>query len=209
MERTGKKKRKTFTRRDFLKSLGGGAVGVGVASKVLGKEPVFPQASPGDPEIFSRKKIALTVNGKSLSLEVDADETLLQVLRDKLKLTGTKKTCNRGECGGCTVLLNGTPVYSCHMLALQADGGEILSVEGLAKGDKLHPVQQAFIDKDAYQCGFCTPGFIMASVALLNKTKTPSPEDIRAALAGNLCRCGNYQKIYEAVSSASETMRKA
>jgi aerobic-type carbon monoxide dehydrogenase small subunit (CoxS/CutS family) len=95
------------------------------------------------------------------------------------------------------------------MLALQADGGEILSVEGLAKGDKLHPVQQAFIDKDAYQCGFCTPGFIMASVALLNKTKTPSPEDIRAALAGNLCRCGNYQKIYEAVSSASETMRRA
>jgi len=124
-------------------------------------------------------------------------------------LTGTKRTCNRGECGGCTVLLNGTPVYSCHMLALQADGGEILSVEGLAKGDKLHPVQQAFIDKDAYQCGFCTPGFIMASVALLNKTKTPSPEDIRAALAGNLCRCGNYQKIYEAVSSASETMRRA
>jgi aerobic-type carbon monoxide dehydrogenase small subunit (CoxS/CutS family) len=140
---------------------------------------------------------------------VDADETLLQVLRDKLKLTGTKRTCNRGECGGCTVLLNGTPVYSCHMLALQADGGEILSVEGLAKGDKLHPVQQAFIDKDAYQCGFCTPGFIMASVALLNKTKTPSPEDIRAALAGNLCRCGNYQKICEAVSSASETMRRA
>jgi aerobic-type carbon monoxide dehydrogenase small subunit (CoxS/CutS family) len=209
MERTGKKKRKTFTRRDFLKSLGGGAVGVGVASKVLGKEPVLPQAGPGDPEIFSRKIISLTVNGKSLSLEVDANETLLQVLRDKLKLTGTKKTCNRGECGGCTVLLNGTPVYSCHMLALQADGGEILSVEGLAKGDKLHPVQQAFIDKDAYQCGFCTPGFIMASVALLNKTKTPSPEDIRAALAGNLCRCGNYQKIYEAVSSASETMRRA
>ena len=208
MERTGKKKRKTFTRRDFLKSLGGSAVGVGVASKVLGKEPAFPQASPGDPEIFSRKKISLTVNGKSLSLEVDADETLLQVLRDRLKLTGTKRTCNRGECGGCTVLLNGTPVYSCHMLALQADGGEILSVEGLAKGDKLHPVQQAFIDKDGYQCGFCTSGFIMASVALLNKTKTPSSDDIRAALAGNLCRCGNYQKIYEAVSSASETMRR-
>jgi len=208
MERTGKKKRKTVTRRDFLKSLGGGAVGVGVASKVLGKESALAQAGPGDPDIFSRKKISLTVNGKSLSLDVDANETLLQVLRDKLKLTGTKRTCNRGECGGCTVLLNGTPVYSCHMLALQADGGEILSIEGLAKGDKLHPVQQAFIDKDAYQCGFCSPGFIMASVALLNKAKAPSSDDIRAALAGNLCRCGNYQKIYEAVSSASETMRR-
>ncbi len=206
MERTGKKKRKTVTRRDFLKSLGGGAVGVGVASKVLGKESALAQAGPGDPEIFSRKNISLIVNGKSLSLDVDANETLLQVLRDKLKLTGTKRTCNRGECGGCTVLLNGTPVYSCHMLALQADGGEILSVEGLAKGDKLHPVQQAFIDKDAYQCGFCTPGFIMSSVALLNKTRAPSSDDIRSSLAGNLCRCGNYQKIYEAVSSASEAM---
>jgi len=208
MERAPKKKRKTFSRRDFLRSLGGGAVSVGVATKILGKDMVTLQAGPGDPEIFSKKRISLTVNGKKLGLDVEPGETLLQVLRDKLKLTGTKRTCNRGECGGCTVLLNGKPVYSCHMMALQADGGEILTVEGLAKGDNLHPVQQAFIDKDAYQCGFCTPGFLMASVALLNRTKTPSPEDIRGALAGNLCRCGNYQKIYEAVAAASETMRK-
>ncbi len=208
MERSPKKKRKTFSRRDFLRSLGGGAVSVGVASKILGKDIVSLQAGPGDPEIFSTKRISLTVNEKKLGVDVEPGETLLQVLRGKLKLTGTKRTCNRGECGGCTVLLNGKPVYSCHMMALQADGGEILTVEGLAKGDNLHPVQQAFIDKDAYQCGFCTPGFIMASVALLNRTKTPSPEDIRGALAGNLCRCGNYQKIYEAVASASETMRK-
>lgn len=179
MECTPKKKRKTVSRRDFLKNFGGGVVGVGVASKILGKDIVSQQAGPGDPEIFSKKRVSLTVNGKKLGLDVEPGETLLQVLRDKLKLTGTKRTCNRGECGGCTVLLNGKPVYSCHMMALQADGGEILTVEGLAKGDNLHPVQQAFIDKDAYQCGFCTPGFIMASVALLNRTKTPSPEDIR------------------------------
>ena len=208
MERAAKKKRKTFSRRDFLKNLGGGVVGVGVASKILGEDIVSLQAGPGDPEIFSKKRVSLTVNGKKLGVDVEPGETLLQVLRDKLKLTGTKRTCNRGECGGCTVLLNGKPVYSCHMMALQADGGEILTVEGLAKGDNLHPVQQAFIDKDAYQCGFCTPGFIMTSVALLNRTKAPSPEEIRGALAGNLCRCGNYQKIYEAVASASETMRK-
>jgi len=208
MERATKKKRKTFTRRDFLKSLGGGAVGAGVATKVLGEGIVSLQGGPGDPEIFSTKRISLIVNGKKLGLDVEAGETLLQVLRDRLKLTGTKRTCNRGECGGCTVLLNGKAVYSCHMMALQADGGEVLTVEGLAKGDTLHAVQKAFIDKDAYQCGFCTPGFIMASVALLNRTKTPSAEEIRGALSGNLCRCGNYQKIYEAVAWASETMRK-
>jgi carbon-monoxide dehydrogenase small subunit len=205
MERSGKKKRKTFTRRDFLKSLGGGAVGVGVASKVLGKESILPQAGPGDPEIFSRKKIALTVNGKSLSLEVEADETLLQVLRDKLKLTGTKRTCNRGECGGCTVLLNGTPVYSCHMLALQADGGEILSVEGLAREDKLHPVQQAFIDYGAMQCGFCIPGMILSAKALLDETPHPTEEQVRDAIAGNLCRCTGYAKIVQAILSVSKS----
>ncbi len=205
---SGRKKKKFVTRRAFLQSMGGGAVGAGVVSRVLGKDlPPF-QSGPGEMDIFSAKKISLTVNGKKTSLDVRADETLLQVLRDRLKLSGTKRVCNRGECGGCTVLVDGKPVYSCHMLALRADGAEILTIEGLAAGEKLHPVQQAFIDKDGYQCGFCTPGFIMATVALLAKNGQPSPDEIKAGLSGNLCRCGNYQRIYAAVGAAAAAMRK-
>lgn len=203
-----RKKKKAVTRRAFLQSLSGGAVGAGVASRVLGKEPRSIQSGPGEMEVFSSKRIALTVNGKKVGFETEPGETLLQVLRDRLRLTGTKRTCNRGECGGCTVLLDGKPVYSCHILAMQAEGKDILTVEGLASGDKLHPVQQAFIDKDSYQCGFCTPGFIMSSVALLNKNKQPSLDEIKAGLAGNLCRCGNYQKIHAAVAAASDAMRR-
>jgi xanthine dehydrogenase YagT iron-sulfur-binding subunit len=203
-----RKKKKTVTRRAFLQSLSGGAVGAGVASRVLGKEPRSIQSGPGEMEVFSSKKIALTVNGKKVGFETEPGETLLQVLRDRLRLTGTKRTCNRGECGGCTVLLDGKPVYSCHILAIQAEGKDILTIEGLASGDKLHPVQQAFIDKDSYQCGFCTPGFIMSSVALLDKNKQPSLDEIKAGLSGNLCRCGNYQKIHAAVAAASDAMRR-
>jgi len=203
-----RKKKKMVTRRAFLQSLSGGAVGAGVASRVLGKEPRSIQSGPGEMEVFSSKRISLTVNGKKVGFETEPDETLLQVLRDRLRLTGTKRTCNRGECGGCTVLLDGKPVYSCHILAIQAEGKDILTVEGLASGDKLHPVQQAFIDKDSYQCGFCTPGFIMSSVALLNKNKQPSLDEIKAGLACNLCRCGNYQKIHAAVAAASDAMRR-
>ena len=203
-----RKKKKAVTRRAFLQSLSGGAMGAGVASRVLGKEPRSIQSGPGEMEVFSSKRIALTVNGKKFGFETEPGETLLQVLRDRLRLTGTKRTCNRGECGGCTVLLDGKPVYSCHILAIQAEGKDILTVEGLASGDKLHPVQQAFIDKDSYQCGFCTPGFIMSSVALLNKNKQPSLDEIKAGLAGNLCRCGNYQKIHAAVAAASDAMRR-
>ena len=204
-----RKKKKAVTRRAFLQSLSGGAMGAGVASRVLGKEPRSIQSGPGEMEVFSSKRIALTVNGKKVGFETEPGETLLQVLRDRLRLTGTKRTCNRGECGGCTVLLDGKPVYSCHILAIQAEGKDILTVEGLASGDKLHPVQQAFIDKDGYQCGFCTPGFIMSSVALLNKNKQPSLDEIKAGLAGNLCRCGNYQKIHAAVAAASDAMRSS
>jgi xanthine dehydrogenase YagT iron-sulfur-binding subunit len=203
-----RKKKKTVTRRAFLQSLSSGAVGAGVASRVLGKEPRSIQSGPGEMEVFSSKRIALTVNGKKVGFETEPGETLLQVLRDRLRLTGAKRTCNRGECGGCTVLLDGNPVYSCHILAIQAEGKDILTVEGLASGDKLHPVQQAFIDKDSYQCGFCTPGFIMSSVALLSKNKQPSLDEIKAGLAGNLCRCGNYQKIHAAVAAASDAMRR-
>ena len=202
------KKRKPVSRRAFIQGMGGGAVGAGVVSRLLGKEPRPLPAGPGEMEVFDKKRIAFTINGKKVILDAEPRETLLQVLRERLRLTGAKRVCNRGECGGCTVLMNGRTAYACHLLAVQADGAEILTVEGLAKGDKLHPVQQAFIDKDGYQCGFCTPGFIMASVGLLAKSKEPTFDEIRAGLAGNICRCGNYRKIYAAVGAAAEAIRR-
>jgi len=208
MEKAKRKKRKTFTRRDFLKSLGGGAISASVVTSALGQEAGFSREGIEEIELYSKKKINLKVNGKSFSLEVEPRETLLEVIRERLKLRGTKKTCNRGECGACTVLINGKPVYSCHYLAINSDGQDITTVEGLAQGEKLHPVQQAFIEKDGYQCGFCTPGFIMSSVALLNKKSNPSLDEIKNSLSGNLCRCGNYQKIYEAVAAAAQATRR-
>jgi xanthine dehydrogenase YagT iron-sulfur-binding subunit len=205
---TPRKKKKAVSRRAFLQTMGGGAVGAGVVSRVLGKEMPALQAGPGPMDVVSSKTISLTVNGRKVKVAAEAGETLLQVLREKLQLTGAKRVCNRGECGGCTVLIGGKPIYACHTLALQIDGAEILTVEGLAEGDKLHPVQQAFIDKDGYQCGFCAPGFIMASVGLLKKNPQPTLDEIRAGVSGNLCRCGNYQKIYAAVGAAAEAMRR-
>ena len=209
MEKTTKKKNRTVTRRAFLKGLGGGAAGAALATRIRGQAGGVGQAGVTLSPALSQKSISFKVNGKSVSVDVEPRETLLEVLREKLKLTGAKKTCDRGECGGCTVLIDGQAVYSCLFPAVRADGKQVITVEGLADGDTLHPVQQAFIEKDGYQCGYCTPGFIMSSVALLNETPAPSPEQIRAGLSGNLCRCGNYVKIYEAVASASQKMRKA
>lgn len=203
------KKRKTFTRRDFLKGFGGGALSAAVVPKFLDQDKTFLQTKEGKIPIFTKKRVTLNVNEKNFSLEVEPRETLLEVLRERLNLTGTKKTCGRGECGGCTVLLDGNPVYSCLFLAIRAEGKKILTIEGLAAREKLHPVQKAFIEKDGYQCGFCTPGFIMSSVALLNKNINPSSEEIKKGLSGNLCRCGNYFKIYEAISAASKSMSRS
>ncbi len=208
MEKKGKKS-KTFTRRDFLKGFGGGALGAAVAPKYLPQDVAVPQTKKGKIPLYSRKQITITINQKNYSLEVEPRETLLHVLRERLNLTGTKMTCDRGECGACTVLLDGNPVYSCLTLGIRADGGRITTIEGLATEDKLHPLQQAFIDKDGYQCGFCTPGFIMSSAALLEGNKNPDLEEIKSGLAGNICRCGNYSKVYEAVSAASKKMRSS
>ena len=208
MAKPKKKKNRTFTRRDFLKGFGGGAIGAAVTPSLLAQDKSALQTQEGKIPLFTKKQIALTVNEKKFTLIVESGETLLHVLRERLNLTGTKKTCGRGECGGCTVLLNGKPVYSCMYLAVRADGKNITTIEGLAADGKLHPVQQEFIDKDAYQCGFCTPGFIVSSVALLNTNPNPSQEDIKKALSGNLCRCGNYVKIYDAVSAASKSTRR-
>ena len=122
---------------------------------------------------------------------------------------GAKRVCDRGECGGCTVHLDGEPVYACMYLAIRADGRTVRTVEGLAEGDKLHPVQEAFIEKDGYQCGYCTPGFLMTTSAFLEKNRNPSLDEIKQALSGNLCRCGNYAKIYSAVDLAAKKMRGA
>jgi xanthine dehydrogenase YagT iron-sulfur-binding subunit len=204
VERPGRKKN-FVSRRDFLKSVGGGAAGLGAVPRALGR----PGARPPDAlETADRHRIALTINGRKIKLDVESRDTLLDVLRERLRFTGAKRVCNRGECGGCTVLLDGRPVYSCHLLAVQADGREIRTVESLAVKGALHPLQKAFIEKDGYQCGYCTPGFLMVSAALLEKTKAPTAEEIRTALSGNLCRCGNYQKIHAAVSAAAEEMRR-
>ncbi len=208
MTKPKKKKNQTFTRRDFLKGFGGGAIGAAVTPSLLAQDKSALQTQEGKIPLFLKKQIALSINEKKFTLIVESGETLLHVLRERLNLTGTKKTCGRGECGGCTVLLNGKPVYSCMYLAVRADGKNITTIEGLAADGKLHPVQQAFIDKDAYQCGFCTPGFIVSSVALLNTNPNPSQEDIKKALSGNLCRCGSYVKIYDAVSAASKSTRR-
>jgi carbon-monoxide dehydrogenase small subunit len=153
-------------------------------------------------------KIRLTVNGKPHECEVDAETRLLDLLREELHLTGTKEGCGEGECGACTVLIDGRPVNSCLVLAPQADGAQVLTIEGLADGEALHPIQQAFVDAGGVQCGFCTPGFIMSVYALLRDTPDPTDDEIRFALEGNLCRCTGYEKIVDAVRLAAARTRE-
>lgn len=143
--------------------------------------------------------INLKVNGVEYALEVAAHRTLLEVLREELGLMGTKEGCGEGECGACTVLVNGRPVTSCLMLAAQADGKEITTIEGLAAGGELHPLQKAFIEHGAVQCGYCSPGMILSAKALLDENPHPTEAEVREALVGNLCRCTGYKKIVEAV----------
>jgi carbon-monoxide dehydrogenase small subunit len=154
--------------------------------------------------------ITLKVNGEVVALQVESRRTLLEVLREQLGLTGTKEMCNKGDCGGCTVLLDGRAVLSCMMLAVEADGKEILTIEGLAgKGFQLHPLQKAFVDHGAIQCGYCTPGFIMSAKALLDKNVDPTPDEIRRAISNNICRCTGYIQIVEAIEAAAKEMRGA
>jgi len=202
----GKKKAGGVSRRDFIKGMGTGALGTAVLAPLHGQTIATKK---GRVPVYDRKTIGLTVNGKGISLDVEVNETLLDLLRDRLDLTGSKKVCDRGECGGCTVLLDGAPVYSCMYLAVRADGRSVTTVEGLATGDRLHPVQEAFIEKDGYQCGFCTPGFLMTTAAFLKTNPEPSLDEVKQALSGNLCRCGNYAKIYGAVDAAAKKMKGA
>ena len=150
--------------------------------------------------------INVTINGKSHSAAADASTSLLDFLRDTLQYKGTKLCCNTGECGACTIIYNGKPINSCVTLAADANGADIITVEGLADGDKLHPIQQAFIDTGAVQCGYCTPGYIISVKALLDRTTKPTAEDIEEAVSGNICRCTGYTKIVDAIHLAVDKM---
>lgn len=149
-------------------------------------------------------EVTLTVNRKEENLEVDPDERLLDTLREQLRLTGVKEGCSVGECGACTVILDGDAVHSCMVLTAQVDGSEILTVEGLEVDGKLDPLQQSFVDHQAVQCGFCTPGMLMSAKALLNKNPDPDREEIETAIEGNLCRCTGYEQIVAAIESVTE-----
>ncbi|MCU0578459.1 MAG: (2Fe-2S)-binding protein [Desulfobacterota bacterium] len=152
---------------------------------------------------MKKMMIMLKVNGQEFDLVIPVNKTLTQVLREDLRLTGTKQGCAVGDCGSCTVLLNGKPVNSCLILAVEVDGQEITTIEGLAV-DGLHPIQQSFVEHGGIQCGFCTPGMILSAKALLDKNPTPSEPEIRAAISGNLCRCTGYQKIVESIAAVGK-----
>ena len=154
------------------------------------------------------KDLNLRVNGEPIQLFIEEDETLLGVLRNRLMLTGTKQGCGEGQCGHCTVMLNGKAVNSCLTLALEAEGGEVLTIEGLARGDQLHPIQKAYVDAGAIQCGYCTPGMIMAIYSLLQENPHPGEEQIREGIKGVMCRCTGYYKVVEAVKSAAAEVEK-
>jgi len=153
-----------------------------------------------------KQLIELRVNEENYEVEIEPWRTLLEVLRDNLGLTGVKKACDRGDCGACTVIIEGKPVVSCLTLAIEAQGKEILTIEGLAKNGILHPLQQAFVEHGAIQCGFCTPGMIMAAKALLDENPKPSEAEVRRGIAGNLCRCTGYAKIVEAILVVSQKL---
>jgi aerobic-type carbon monoxide dehydrogenase small subunit (CoxS/CutS family) len=194
----GTEQQPSFSRRSFLKSAGVSAaattlVGAGeraqAAPAVLGPGPV---------------PLQLKVNGAVRTVTVEPRVTLLEALRDQLDLTGAKPVCERGGCGACTVLVDGAPVVSCLMLAADAEGHEVTTVEALGTPERLSPLQAAFVAKDAMQCGFCTPGFVVAGTALLARNPRPTRDEIKAGLAGNLCRCGTYGRIFEAVEAAAQ-----
>ncbi len=203
-----KNKSESLSRRSFIKGVGSGIVGsIALTQSAIGKDAVA-DLKEKTKDLPYKKVITLKVNERSHNIEVENRWTLLDVLRDKLNLTGAKKTCNSGECGACTVIMNGRAVYSCMILAIEAEGSEITTIEGLLDGEELNPIQQAFADNDAFQCGYCTPGQIMSAQALLKKNPNPSEEEIKRAMSGNLCRCASYPHILKAVQDASKRLKK-
>lgn len=195
----------SFTRRDFLKG-----AGVTVSSGLLLGPATADAAPPQKESDFvgpGAVPVTLRVNGKIHKLNLEPRVTLLDALRDTLDSTGAKKICDRASCGACTVWMDHKPVYACTTLAIEVEGHEITTIEGLAAEDQLTPVMDAFVNHDAQQCGFCTPGFVMASTAMLNRNPNPTMEEIEKNLGGNICRCGTYRGIRHAVLEAAEKMK--
>jgi xanthine dehydrogenase YagT iron-sulfur-binding subunit len=194
-----KEKSSELSRRNFLK-----VSGISLSVPLVMGHRVIKVAG-ADVKVFGPGKvpIALMVNGKKHAAEVETRVTLLEALRNDLDITGPKRVCDRASCGACTVIMDGKPVYSCTVLAIEAQGKTITTAEGLMQGDKLHPIQQAFVDNDAQQCGFCTPGFVVACKAFLDRNPNPSPDEVQKGLGGNLCRCGTYMGIRAAVLQAA------
>jgi len=204
------KSKRKISRRVFLEGTGAAFAVATAAPTIEAQRPsVNPPTSALDTTSVPRTTIRVTVNGQERRLEVEDRWTLVELLRDHLELTGTKIGCDRGECGACTVLLDGKPVYSCSNLAVWADGRSVQTVEGLARGDRLDPLQRAFIEHDGPQCGFCTSGQLMSAKGLVTRNPHPTAEDVRAALTGNLCRCSNYNRYVEAVLAAVGTQQAA
>ncbi len=206
-----KVEKSTISRRNFLKGVGTGTVAAAVAPTVLIGAENAAEAQTG--EAITSATIQFNINAKMYQVEVEPRTTLLTVLRDssdtsgnRVDMTGAKLICDRGECGGCTVMVDNKPVYACMMLAIDAQGKQITTVEGLAEGDTLHPVQEAFIQHDALMCGFCTPGFIVSAASLLRENQKPTLEEIKMGLSGNTCRCGTYPFIFDAVETAARKM---
>jgi xanthine dehydrogenase YagT iron-sulfur-binding subunit len=192
------------SRRDFLKTAGVG--GLATAVTAVGEAELDAQAGPravGPGDV----PVTLMVNGKRVELRIEPRVTLLDAVRNRADLTGNKRVCDRGTCGACTMIVDGRSVYACSTLAIEAQGKAIRTVEGLSTGNTMHPVQQAFCDVDALMCGFCTPGFVMATVALLEKHPNPTPEQARKGLDGNICRCGTFVRIMEAAMKAKGVAR--
>ena len=188
------------SRRDFLKISGASAATV----PLIGTRIVDAAGVPVKIQGPGKTPITLTINGQKHTLQLEPRVTLLDAMRDRLAITGAKRVCDRAECGACTVLVDGKLVYSCSLLAIEVQGKAITTVESISQDGALHPIQQAFVDNDASQCGFCTPAFIVATKALLDKHPNPTPEQIRRGLSGNLCRCGTYHGIRHAIAQVAQ-----
>ena len=201
------KPKAAVSRRGFLRGvgIGSGAIGSGLLdSQLEGAAPAEAKvAGPG------ALPITLQINGKAVNLTVEPRVTLLDAMRNYLDITGAKRVCDRGTCGACTVIMAGKTVYSCSILAIDAQGKDIQTIESLATGDKLHPVSAAFVKHDAQQCGYCTPGFVMATKGLLDKNPNPTMDDVKHGLGGNLCRCGTYVGMRQAVLEAAKELKGA
>lgn len=198
------------SRRAFMKGAGASAIGAALLESGLAQAAQEGAGAAEANKVLGPGAIPvnLSVNGRDISVRVDPATTLVEVLRNELGLTGTKIGCDRGACSACTVWLDGEPAGSCMTLTLDARGRKITTIEGLAEGDRLHPVQQAFVEHDALQCGFCTPGMVMSCAALLNRKPDANLDDVKSAISGHLCRCGTYPNIFKATLAAADAVAK-